>query len=1060
MGGGGIPAPPPLPGAGGPGGIPPPPPLPGMGRGPPMPPPLPGMGRGPPMPPPLPGMARGPGGLPPPPPLPGMGGVARGLPPLPPRGMLRQPPRPGFPKKSKDKRRKLHWKIIPQARLQKAQESIWAAVEESSDIQIDQEEFEQLWVEKAEVVAAKKKAEEAKKKDVKKKEGPKEISLLDAKRAMNTSIAIARIRRTHAETRQAIMDMDETALSSNVVQSLQEFMPTKEEEMMLLNFNGDKALLGGAEKFMLEMIKVPKREQRLQGMLFKQLLAGRVDDMRSMAGLINSACLDVRLSRRLKKLLGIILKLGNQLNEGQTTGFTLDSLLKLNTAKAFDKKTSILHYLVILAKRNDPSLLDFKDDLKHVFPASRLLISTVTTELGDLNKAFASFKRVVEGDPNLRPRSADAPTPKGSGQPPSPSCLNRTVSSGSGGGSGGAGAESDGTGETSPQNTRSEKLASLSMQKTENRKSVAGSGKVIVNFDKATEKGDGNGGIGALPTVKEVGGAGELDRGDSRWISPGLSACRLPLPRGLAPSDVRRKGSSRPPSIWISKGLAECSLPLPSRLDPDFEGKPSSQGLQHPSLKETAIKWISEGLAVCLIPMPSKLAPAPGKRSPPPAPTPTKTPKRSPKKLEPREALGLWMKKVEEDLAASATLVQEMQNNFAGALSYFGEDPELTPQEFFTTLHSFIQAFEEAKVYVDRQAKKKEQERKLEEKKKAAAARKKRLEEEKKRIAAESLRKGAQSAASDDAKKGAGSGEKVVQSGREIVHKDEGGSATKVEEKAQPPRASKGRLKAACEKGSPSEAQLGQGISENTANDDREGTGTVVAENVSPSGDESPPPALVPGQLSGELETDKAKGNVKVKPSTAQGQEAAVDNVGLPPSVGDSKSTQKGESPPEKTSVDTAKGDGGNEGVDTGPPKTAPHGSTPELEGTQSAVSKVDVDKLVDSTDAKDGIIAGALTKGDTSDGAGDAPTAGTAEEGEAHDSTDAKDGVIAGALTKGDTSDGAGDAPSADMAKGDEAHDSTDAKDGVIVGALTKGDTSDGAGDAPTAGTAEEGEA
>lgn len=27
----------------------------------------------------------------------------------------------------------------------------------------------------------------------------------------------------------------------------------------------------------------------------------------------------------------------------------------------------------------------------------------------------------------------------------------------------------------------------------------------------------------------------------------------------------------------------------------------------------------------------------------------------------------------------------------SGALSYFGEDPELTPQEFFTTLHSFIQ---------------------------------------------------------------------------------------------------------------------------------------------------------------------------------------------------------------------------------------------------------------------------------------------------------------------------------------------------------------------------------
>ena len=64
-------------------------------------------------------------------------------------------------------------------------------------------------------------AEEAKKKDAKKKEGTKEISLLDVKRAMNTSIAIARIRMTHAETRQAIMGMDETALPSNVVQLLQ-----------------------------------------------------------------------------------------------------------------------------------------------------------------------------------------------------------------------------------------------------------------------------------------------------------------------------------------------------------------------------------------------------------------------------------------------------------------------------------------------------------------------------------------------------------------------------------------------------------------------------------------------------------------------------------------------------------------------------------------------------------------------------------------------------------------------------------------------------------------------
>lgn len=92
-------------------------------------------------------------------------------------------------------------------------------------------------------------------------------------------------------------------------------MPQSTNDFVDRGTNNMSAHVRPAEQFMLEMIKVPKREQRLQGMLYKQLLQARQEDMRSMAGLINSACLDVRLSRRLKKLLGIILKLGNQLNE-------------------------------------------------------------------------------------------------------------------------------------------------------------------------------------------------------------------------------------------------------------------------------------------------------------------------------------------------------------------------------------------------------------------------------------------------------------------------------------------------------------------------------------------------------------------------------------------------------------------------------------------------------------------------------------------------------------------------------------------------------------------------
>ena len=46
-------------------------------------------------------------------------------------------------------------------------------------------------------------------------------------------------------------------------------------------------------------------------------------------------------------------KLGNKLNDGGATavGFSLESLLKLDTSKAFDKQTSILQYVIVVMKR-------------------------------------------------------------------------------------------------------------------------------------------------------------------------------------------------------------------------------------------------------------------------------------------------------------------------------------------------------------------------------------------------------------------------------------------------------------------------------------------------------------------------------------------------------------------------------------------------------------------------------------------------------------------------------------------------------------------------------------
>ena len=58
-----------------------------------------------------------------------------------------------------------------------------------------------------------------------------------------------------------------------------------------------------------------------------------------------------------------ILKVGNQINDGERN---MGSLLKLNTSKAFDKKTSVLQYVITLLFRNDLDALLLTEDLKSV----------------------------------------------------------------------------------------------------------------------------------------------------------------------------------------------------------------------------------------------------------------------------------------------------------------------------------------------------------------------------------------------------------------------------------------------------------------------------------------------------------------------------------------------------------------------------------------------------------------------------------------------------------------------------------------------------------------------
>lgn len=116
---------------------------------------------------------------------------------------------------------------------------------------------------------------------------------------------------------------------------------------------------------------------------------------------IEKACDELSNSVRLRKLFGIVLNIGNRLNtagpgEKRKAGaFSVKSLLKLNQAKAFDNKTTFLHFVVKVVQRNNEYLLDFKDDLPTVVKACKIFWDQCVNELEEVETQLENVRKLA-----------------------------------------------------------------------------------------------------------------------------------------------------------------------------------------------------------------------------------------------------------------------------------------------------------------------------------------------------------------------------------------------------------------------------------------------------------------------------------------------------------------------------------------------------------------------------------------------------------------------------------------------------------------------------------------
>uniref|UniRef100_A0A0C9QYA8 Capu protein n=1 Tax=Fopius arisanus TaxID=64838 RepID=A0A0C9QYA8_9HYME len=358
---------PPMPEISGP---PPPPPLPisGISYPPPPPPPMPGIS-GPPPPPPLPGSCPPPppmpGSIPRPPPLlgqvgppPPQSGTPTALPPPPPGGwnpparavMRKQPLDPEVPMKP------LYWtRIVIPANTTPTipatspgappQVPIWIEIEEEK---VNIKEFVDLF---SRQVVERKPTIKREESDKPSKIQPAKI--LDSKRSKNVGILEKSLRVDFCEVENAVYNLDTSVISLEALRQIYEVMPTAKEieEITRHELEHPDVPLDRPEQFLKQLSTVRFFNERIACLMFQAEFHDAVSGVSTKLTNLRATCEFLRNAPSLKRIMALILTLGNYMNggnrmRGQADGFGLEILGKLKDVKSKVPGVTLLHYVV------------------------------------------------------------------------------------------------------------------------------------------------------------------------------------------------------------------------------------------------------------------------------------------------------------------------------------------------------------------------------------------------------------------------------------------------------------------------------------------------------------------------------------------------------------------------------------------------------------------------------------------------------------------------------------------------------------------------------------------
>lgn len=111
---------------------------------------------------------------------------------------------------------------------------------------------------------------------------PTKVHIIDLKRSHNISIQLSGIKLPFEAIKSALLNMDEHVLSVEHLEMLSQAVPTSAEVEKLIAFPGEIGTLGLVERYFLEIIPIPRLEQRMKAFIFKQQFMTNINKVKEM----------------------------------------------------------------------------------------------------------------------------------------------------------------------------------------------------------------------------------------------------------------------------------------------------------------------------------------------------------------------------------------------------------------------------------------------------------------------------------------------------------------------------------------------------------------------------------------------------------------------------------------------------------------------------------------------------------------------------------------------------------------------------------------------------------